>query len=75
MGPDGRGLPHVGHPGMPSAPGPRERAGFHLGPMNLVLQPGEVTFIVGGNGSGKSTLAKLLSGPVHAAGRHPVAQR
>ncbi|WP_298808841.1 ATP-binding cassette domain-containing protein [uncultured Gordonia sp.] len=62
MGPDGRGLPHVGHPGMPSAPGPRERAGFHLGPMNLVLQPGEVTFIVGGNGSGKSTLAKLLSG-------------
>jgi len=37
-------------------------AGFHLGPLDLVFEPGSVTFIVGGNGSGKSTLAKLLTG-------------
>ncbi|MBD0021482.1 ATP-binding cassette domain-containing protein [Gordonia pseudamarae] len=62
-GPDGRGLPHMPPPGMPpQVSGAGERAGFHLGPMNLVLQPGQVTFVVGGNGSGKSTLAKLLSG-------------
>ena len=36
--------------------------GFHLGPMDLVFEPGQITFIVGGNGSGKSTLAKLLMG-------------
>ena len=35
---------------------------FLLGPMNLVFQPGEVVFIVGGNGSGKSTLAKIITG-------------
>ena len=35
---------------------------FIVGPLDLVLNPGEVTFIVGGNGSGKSTLAKLLTG-------------
>lgn len=35
---------------------------FHVGPIDLALKPGEVTFIVGGNGSGKSTLAKLLIG-------------
>ena len=34
---------------------------FHLGPVSLTLERGEVTFIVGGNGSGKSTLAKLLT--------------
>lgn len=47
-------------PGGPGAPplGP----GFHLGPMDLVFEPGQITFIVGGNGSGKSTLAKLLTG-------------
>lgn len=35
---------------------------FILGPMNLVFQPGELIFIVGGNGSGKSTLAKIITG-------------
>ncbi|WP_129780168.1 cyclic peptide export ABC transporter [Peristeroidobacter soli] len=35
---------------------------FELGPIDLTLRPGEVTFIVGGNGSGKTTLAKLLVG-------------
>lgn len=44
-------------PGMPGAP-----HGFRLGPVDLTLRPGEVTFVVGGNGSGKSTLAKLLAG-------------
>jgi putative ATP-binding cassette transporter len=43
----------------PDSPKPH---GFHLGPIDLTLRPGEVTFIVGGNGSGKSTLAKLLTG-------------
>ncbi|MEM7770643.1 MAG: cyclic peptide export ABC transporter [Cyanobacteria bacterium P01_A01_bin.37] len=35
---------------------------FTVGPLNLVLQAGELVFIVGGNGSGKSTLAKLITG-------------
>lgn len=34
---------------------------FHLGPINLTINKGEVTFIVGGNGSGKSTLSKMLT--------------
>jgi len=33
---------------------------FTLGPIDLVLYPGELVFLVGGNGSGKTTLAKLL---------------
>ncbi|MGA7952919.1 MAG: cyclic peptide export ABC transporter [Gloeobacterales cyanobacterium] len=35
---------------------------FTLGPVDLTVHPGELTFIIGGNGSGKSTLAKLLTG-------------
>jgi putative ATP-binding cassette transporter len=36
-------------------------AGFQVGPLDLDIRRGEVTFIVGGNGSGKSTLSKLLT--------------
>ncbi len=35
---------------------------FVLGPVDLQLSPGELTFLIGGNGSGKTTLAKLLVG-------------
>lgn len=35
---------------------------FTLGPVDLQVHPGEITFVIGGNGSGKSTLAKLLTG-------------
>lgn len=35
---------------------------FVLGPIDLVLYPGELVFLIGGNGSGKTTLAKLLVG-------------
>lgn len=58
-GPHGpMGGPPPGGPGAPPPSGP----GFHLGPMDLTFEPGQITFIVGGNGSGKSTLAKLLTG-------------
>jgi putative ATP-binding cassette transporter len=36
--------------------------GFTLGPLDLVVDPGELLFITGGNGSGKTTLAKLIVG-------------
>ncbi|MEH2104174.1 MAG: ATP-binding cassette domain-containing protein, partial [Nostoc sp.] len=39
-----------------------DEKGFLLGPISLTLQPGQITYIVGGNGSGKSTLAKLITG-------------
>ncbi|KPA15489.1 cyclic peptide transporter [Candidatus Magnetomorum sp. HK-1] len=35
---------------------------FSLGPINSVINRGEIIFIVGGNGSGKTTLMKILSG-------------
>ncbi len=35
--------------------------GFAVGPLNLEIRKGEITFIVGGNGSGKSTLSKLIT--------------
>ncbi len=41
--------------------GSQEEAGFQIGPIDLDIRRGEVTFIVGGNGSGKSTLSKLLT--------------
>ncbi|UYK86706.1 cyclic peptide export ABC transporter [Xanthomonas sacchari] len=34
---------------------------FQVGPIDLELRLGEITFIVGGNGSGKSTLSKLMT--------------
>jgi len=37
-------------------------ADFILGPVNLVVHPGELIFLIGGNGSGKTTLAKILVG-------------
>ncbi len=42
-------------------PGPRGEQ-FVLGPVDLRIERGKITFIVGGNGSGKSTLAKVLTG-------------
>ncbi|NWA03089.1 cyclic peptide export ABC transporter [Pseudomonas gingeri] len=35
---------------------------FHLGPVSLTIQQGEILFIVGENGCGKTTLIKLLLG-------------
>ncbi|EMI45585.1 MULTISPECIES: cyclic peptide export ABC transporter [Pirellulaceae] len=42
--------------------------GFHLGPIDMQIRPGEALFIVGGNGCGKTTLAKILTGlyPAHS---------
>ncbi|WP_433590922.1 ATP-binding cassette domain-containing protein [Nocardia sp. CA-145437] len=56
---------HGGHPlpnGGPMAPPQADGSGFHLGPLDLTFEPGQISFIVGGNGSGKSTLAKLITG-------------
>jgi len=33
---------------------------FHLGPIDLTIEPGTVTALIGNNGSGKSTLIKLM---------------
>jgi putative pyoverdin transport system ATP-binding/permease protein len=51
-------------PVPPGAPAGLEGggSGFRLGPLDLVFEPGQISFIVGGNGSGKSTLAKLVTG-------------
>lgn len=38
-----------------------EENGFHIGPINLSLKRGEITYLVGGNGSGKTTLGKIIS--------------
>jgi putative ATP-binding cassette transporter len=40
---------------------PGDEPGFALGPLDLAIHRGELTFIVGGNGSGKSTLGKVLA--------------
>ena len=36
--------------------------GFAVGPIDLVLRPGELVFLIGGNGSGKTTLLHVLTG-------------
>ncbi|WP_249690861.1 cyclic peptide export ABC transporter [Stappia sp. WLB 29] len=41
---------------------PADDEHFTVGPIDLVLVPGEVVFISGGNGAGKSTLISLLTG-------------
>ncbi|MEV6279587.1 ATP-binding cassette domain-containing protein [Nocardia sp. NPDC051832] len=68
-GPDVNGhkrIHHGGADGMPMPiappPSPDTDEGFHLGPLDLVFEPGQISFVVGGNGSGKSTLAKLITG-------------
>jgi putative pyoverdin transport system ATP-binding/permease protein len=40
----------------------RRKESFTLGPIDMMLYPGELVFLVGGNGSGKTTLAKLIAG-------------
>jgi len=35
---------------------------FTLGPVDLVVNKGELLYVIGGNGSGKTTLIKLLAG-------------
>ena len=35
--------------------------GFQVGPIDLKVKKGEITFIVGGNGSGKSTFSKIVT--------------
>jgi putative ATP-binding cassette transporter len=59
--PRDRNHPKPDHP-KPFPPLDSDEKGFMLGPISLTLQPGEITYIVGGNGSGKSTLAKLITG-------------
>ena len=41
---------------------------FTLGPIDLELTAGTVTYLIGGNGSGKTTLAKLVTGLYAAEG-------
>lgn len=41
---------------------PGEDSSFLVGPVDLVFEPGELVFLIGGNGSGKTSLAKLLLG-------------
>lgn len=66
--PDVDGRRRIDHHGddrpVPARPGaaPGDESGFRLGPLDLVFEPGEITFVIGGNGSGKSTLAKLITG-------------
>lgn len=38
-----------------------DEKGFAVGPIDLTINRGEITFIIGGNGSGKSTFSKLIT--------------
>ncbi|MEI3604337.1 ABC transporter ATP-binding protein [Pseudogracilibacillus sp. SE30717A] len=44
----------------------KEIDNFSLGPINLTIEPGTVTALVGDNGSGKSTLLKMIMNLVNA---------
>lgn len=41
--------------------GDAHRDGFEIGPIDMEIRKGEITFIAGGNGSGKSTLGKIIT--------------
>lgn len=58
--PDDRPVPMAPPPAGPDETG--GDGGFALGPLDLVFEPGQISFVIGGNGSGKSTLAKLITG-------------
>jgi putative ATP-binding cassette transporter len=61
--PHGPGTPpHSPHRPPPGQPLGVNGSGFRLGPLDLVFEPGQISFVVGGNGSGKSTQANLLTG-------------
>ncbi len=47
---------HMAYPCSSTAGG-----GYKVGPVDVKLRKGEITFIVGGNGSGKTTLGKVIS--------------
>lgn len=47
-------------------PGTTAEDSFVLGPIDLVLEPGQSVFVTGGNGMGKSTLLQILTGLRHA---------
>ncbi|MDJ0824377.1 MAG: cyclic peptide export ABC transporter [Rhodobacter sp.] len=47
------------------APGSSATDTFTLGPIDLMLRPGQSVFITGGNGMGKSTLLQILTGLRH----------
>jgi len=49
----------------PAATGSAARDSFTLGPIDLVLEPGQSVFVTGGNGMGKSTLLQILTGLRH----------
>lgn len=47
---------------------PTATAGFTMGPVSLRLEPGTITFLVGGNGGGKTTLLNLIVGVMPPTG-------
>ncbi|MDP5130112.1 MAG: cyclic peptide export ABC transporter [Paraglaciecola sp.] len=47
-----------------------QEPGFEIGPLNLTVNKGSITFIVGGNGSGKTTLGKLITSHYLPLGGH-----
>ncbi|NQZ13007.1 MAG: cyclic peptide export ABC transporter, partial [Algicola sp.] len=49
------------YPSADNDPLDQQNPGFAVGPLNLEIKAGQITFITGGNGSGKSTLAKLVT--------------